>query len=180
MKVLVDFLVMIAFFVAYKWSRDMLFAVEVAMAATALQLAWMKVTKIPMTPMHWFGLGSVFVFGGVGLLFNKPEFFQWKFSIIEWCMGAAILIGQLVFRKNMLKLLMGNELVLPDPIWRTMAWLWGGFFIALGSLNWWVFTHYNYDVWMTFKTFWVLGLTMVFVLGQGVWVSRYLPKESKD
>ena len=177
MKALIDFLVVIAFFVAYKWSHDMLFAVKVAIAATAVQMVWMKLAKIPLKPMHWFGLISVFIFGGMGIFFIDPKFFQWKFSIIEWFMGAAILLGQFVFRKNILKLLMDNELVLPEPIWRTMSWLWGGFFIGLGCLNWWVFTHYNYDVWVNFKTFWAFGLTMLFMLSQGVWVSRYLPKD---
>ena len=48
MKVLIDFLVVIAFFVAYKWSNDMLFAVKVAIAATAIQVVWMKLAKIPL------------------------------------------------------------------------------------------------------------------------------------
>ncbi|MBS1175408.1 MAG: yciB [Burkholderiaceae bacterium] len=179
MKILIDFLAVIAFFVAYKWSNDMLFAVKIAIAATAIQMVWMKLAKIPLKPMHWFGLVSVFVFGGMGIFFNNPKFFQWKFSILEWCMGAAILIGQLGFGKNMLQLLMGNELILPEPIWRKMAWLWGGFFIGLGCLNWWVFTYYNYDVWVNFKTFWAFGLTVAFVIGQGVWVNRYLPKDEQ-
>ena len=179
MKVLIDFLMVIAFFVAYKWSNDMLFAVKVAIAATAIQVVWMKLAKIPLQPMHWFGFVSIFVFGGMGLFFDNPKFFQWKFSILEWCMGAAILIGQLGFGKNMLQLLMGNELVLPEPMWHKMAWLWSGFFIGLGCLNWWIFTYYNYDVWVNFKTFWAFGLTVVFVLGQGIWVSRYLPKDEQ-
>lgn len=179
MKVLIDFLVVIAFFVAYKWSNDMIFAVKVAIAASVIQVLWMKLAKIPMQPIHWFGLISVLVFGGLGIYFDNPKFFQWKFSVLEWCMGAAILIGQLGFRKNMLQLLMGNELVLPEAIWSKMAWLWGGFFIGLGCLNWWIFTHYNYDVWMNFKTFWAFGLMVVFVIAQGIWVARYLPKDEQ-
>ena len=94
-------------------------------------------------------------------------------------MGAAILIGQLVFKKNMFKLLMGNELTLPEAIWQKMAWLWAGFFIFLGCLNWYIFSNYNNDVWMNFKTFWALGLTVAFVIGQGFWLSRHLPKDGE-
>ena len=177
MKVLIDFLVVIAFFVAYKWSHDMLFAVKVAIVATVVQMLWMKLAKIPFKPMHWFGFFMVFVFGGVGVFFNNPKFFQWKFSILEWCIGTAILIGQFGFHTNMLQLLLGHEWILPKRIWYRMGWLTGIFFIGLGCLNWWVFTHYNYDVWVNFKTFWAFGLTMLFMLGQGVWVSRYLPKD---
>lgn len=79
----------------------------------------------------------------------------------------------------MFKLLMGNELSLPDAVWQKMAWLWAGFFIFLGCLNWYVFSHYDNDVWMNFKTFWALGLTVVFIVGQGFWLSRYLPKDEQ-
>lgn len=82
---------------------------------------------------------------GVGVVYGRSDFNR----------------SGLGFRKNMLQLLMGNELVLPEAIWSKMAWLWGGFFIGLGCLNWWIFTHYNYDVWMNFKTFWAFGLMVV-------------------
>ena len=177
MKLVIDFMLVIAFFISYKLSHDMLLAVKVAMVAAVVQVVWMKLAKTPLQPIHWFSLASVVLFGGMGVFFNNPQFFQWKFSIIEWCMGAAIIIGQLVFRKNMLKLLMGNELTLPEAAWLKLTWMWGIFFIALGCINWWVFTHYNYDVWVNFKTFWAMGLTFAFVLVQGIWMARLLPKE---
>lgn len=174
MKILIDFLMVIVFFVAYKSTGDMIFAVKVAIAAAVLQLVIMRVAKIAIQPIHWFGFVSVVVFGGLGVFFNDPKFFQWKFSIIEWLMGMAIIGGQLVFNKNVLKVFLGNELELPNQVWKTMAWMWGGFFIALGAINWWVFTNFNYEIWVDFKTFWAFGLTVVFMLVQGLWLSKFL------
>lgn len=180
MKLLIDFLVIIAFFAGYKLSGgNMMTATKVAMAATVVQLLLMKVLKMKIQPMHWLSFALIVVLGSMSIFFNNPRFLQWKFSILEWCMGAAILIGQLVFKKNMFKLLMGNELTLPEAIWQKMAWLWAGFFIFLGCLNWYIFSNYNNDVWMNFKTFWALGLTVAFVIGQGFWLSRYLPKDGE-
>ena len=180
MKLLIDFLVIIAFFAAYKLSGgDMMTATKVAMGATLLQLVLMKVLKIRIQPMHWFSFALIVILGAMSLFFNNPRFLQWKFSILEWSMGAAILIGQLVFKKNMFKLLMGNELTLPEHAWKTMAWMWSIFFIFLGFLNWFIFSHYSNDVWMNFKTFWALGLTILFVIIQGFWLSRYLPKDEQ-
>ncbi len=77
MKILIDFLVVLAFFIAYKLSGDMIFAVKIAIAAAVVQIVWMKLAKIPMQPVHWFGLVSVIVFGVMGVFFNNPTFFQW-------------------------------------------------------------------------------------------------------
>ena len=177
MKLLIDFLVIIAFFAGYKLSGgDMMVATKVAMGATLAQLVLMKALKMPIQPMHWFSIVLIVILGSMSIFFNNPRFLQWKFSVLEWVMGAAILIGQLVFKKNMFKLLMGNELTLPEPVWTKMAWLWAGFFIFLGCLNWYIFSNYDNDVWMNFKTFWALGLTIAFVIAQGFWLSRYLPK----
>ena len=180
MKFFIEFLVIIAFFAAYKLSsNDIMTATKVAIAAAIIQIILMRLLKIRIQAMHWFGFVLIVGLGLMSVFFNNPRFLQWKFSVLEWCMGASLIVGQLVFKKNMFRILMGSELTLPEQVWRKMTWLWAGFFIFLGCVNWYIFSHYDNDVWVNFKTFWALGLTVVFVIGQGFWLARYLPKDGE-
>lgn len=177
LKIIIDLFPVIAFFVAFKMSGDMLMATQVVMISAIIQIALMKIFKITIKPMHWISFALIVVLGAIALIFREPLFLKWKFSVLEWSMALAILVGQFVFNKNMLKLLMGNELSLPDNIWKKLSILWAVFFIFLGTLN--IFIAYWYDdaVWVNFKTYGALGLSILFMIAQGIWLSRYIKSE---
>lgn len=179
MKILLDFLAVIALFVAYRLTHDMIFATKMAMVATVGQYVGMRWLNIAVKPVHWLGFGLIFVLGGMAVFFHNPAFLQWKFTVLEWVMAAALIIGQLGFKKNMLQLLMGEELTLPPLIWSKLTWVWAGFFAFLGTLNWYVFVHYDYSVWLNFKLFGTLVLTVAFVIGLAAWLWRYLPQDER-
>jgi intracellular septation protein len=176
-KLIIDLFPVVLFFVAYKISDDMFVATAVAIVSAIAQIGLMKWKKIAIQPIHWISLVMIVVLGTVSILFREPMFLKWKFSVLEWSMGAAILIGQYVFGKNMLKLLMGNELQLADDVWKKLGLMWALFFIFLGTLN--IYIAYQYDdaTWVNFKTYGALGLSMVFVLAQSIWLSKHLPAE---
>ena len=44
----------------------------------------------------------------------------------------------------------------------------------MGALNLWVAYRFDTDTWVNFKMFGGLGLMLLFVLGQAVYMSRYL------
>lgn len=92
-------------------------------------------------------------------------------------MGGALLVGQLLLRKNFIKSLMGAQITLPEPVWCNLNWAWAGFFAAMGLLNLWVAYHFDTDTWVNFKLFGGLGLMFAFVIGQALFLSRYLKEE---
>jgi intracellular septation protein len=55
--------------------------------------------------------------------------------------------------------------------------MWIGFFVLVGGLNLYVMYHFDEAAWVNFKMYGTLGLTLVFVILQGVWLARQLPKE---
>ena len=69
---------------------------------------------------------------------------------------------------------------LPDAIWAQLNWAWAAFFTAMGVLNLWVAEHFDTDTWVSFKLFGGLGLMLVFVLLQGVYLSKYIKEEDKS
>ena len=179
MKLLLDFFPIILFFVAYKvWG--IYAATGVAIAATVVQLAYMRIKTGKTEPMQWVSLAIIVVFGGATLLAHNENFIKWKPTVLYWVMGAVLLIGQLVFNKNFIRTLMGTQIQLPDPVWKNLNWGWTGFFAVMGALNLWVAFNFDTDTWVNFKLFGGMGLMIVFVIAQAIYLSRHVKEEEPD
>ena len=205
MKLLADFLPIILFFAAFKWAGSdkdaaaafasehfgflvsggvvgpgeapVLLATVVVMAATLVQVLILKLRGKKVDTMLWVSLGLVTVLGGLTLWFHSETFIKWKPTLLYWVMAGAFLLGPLLFGKNLLRVLLGEQLQLPDTVWRRLNWAWVGFFAAMGALNLWVAYTFSTDAWVNFKLFGGIGLMLVFTLAQGLYLSRYLPDE---
>ena len=186
MKLLLDFFPILLFFGAFKiWG--IFVATTVAIVATLFQLGWMRYRSGRTEPMQWLSLGVIVVFGGATLIAQDETFIKWKPTVLYWAMGGALLVGQVFFRRNWLQSLMKSQMALPDHAWRVMLWSWCSFFAVMGVLNIWVAYHFDTDTWVNFKLFGGMGLMLVFVLGQAMYLGRYmdngdhpaLPPESK-
>ncbi|WP_027014866.1 septation protein A [Comamonas composti] len=176
MKLLVDFFPIILFFVAFKvWG--IYAATAVAIAATVVQIAYLRMRHGKVEPMQWVSLGVIVVFGGATLLAHNDTFIKWKPTVLYWLMGAALLIGQLAFKKNLLRSVMGAQLKLPDPVWRKLNWSWTAFFALMGALNLAIAYRFDTDTWVNFKLFGGMGLMFLFVIGQALYMGRYLQED---
>ena len=181
MKILIDFFPIILFFVAFKvWG--IYAATAVAIAATVVQIGYLRYKHGKVEAMQWLSLGVIVLFGGATLLAQSETFIKWKPTVLYWLMGGALLVGQLFFKKNFIKSLMGAQMELPDSVWRTVNWAWAGFFATMGVLNLWVAYHFDTDTWVNFKLFGGMGLLFVFVIAQALYLGRYLkePENTKD
>ena len=173
MKLLIDFFPILLFFGAFKiWG--IFVATTVAIVATLLQLAWMRYSTGRTEPMQWLSLGVIVVFGGATLIAQDETFIKWKPSVLYWAMGGALLVGQVFFRRNWLQSLMKSQMALPDHAWRVMLWSWCGFFALMGVLNLWVAYEFDTDTWVNFKLFGGMGLMLVFVLAQAMYLGRFM------
>ena len=186
MKLLIDFFPILLFFGAFKiWG--IFVATTVAIVATLLQLGWMRYSTGRTEPMQWLSLGVIVMFGGATLVAQDETFIKWKPTVLYWAMGGALMVGQVFFRRNWLQSLMKSQMALPDHAWRVMLWSWCGFFALMGVLNLWVAYHFDTDTWVNFKLFGGMGLMLVFVLAQAMYLGRYMdngenaqaPPESK-
>jgi intracellular septation protein len=178
MKLLLDFFPIILFFVAFKvWGIYV--ATGVAIVATIAQIGYLRWKTGKVEPMQWVSLGVIVLFGGATILAHDETFIKWKPTVLYWLMGSTLALGQLLFRKNLLKSLMGSQLQLPDSAWRVMNWSWVAFFALMGVLNLWVAFHFSTDAWVNFKLFGGLGLMALFIVAQAVYLGRYM-KEAKE
>jgi intracellular septation protein len=89
--------------------------------------------------------------------------------------GSATLFG-----KNLPQQMLGEQLRAPDAVWSRVNWAWVAFFVMMGVLNRYVATQYSTDTWVNFKLFGSMGLMIVFMLAQGVYLSRYASPDEAD
>jgi intracellular septation protein len=151
-----------------------LLATMVVIAATVAQVIFMKATGRKVEAPLWVSLALVVVLGGATIWFHSETFIKWKPSVLYWAMGLALWISQLFFRRNLLRLLMGDQLDLPASVWQRLNFAWVAFFAFMGLLNIYVAYSFSTDTWVDFKLFGGLGLMLVFTVLQGVYLSRHL------
>ena len=176
MKLLVDFFPIAIFFVAFK-IFDIYVATAVAIGATLLQIAYLKKVHGKVEIMQWVSLGVIVVFGGATLIFHDNTFIQWKPTVLYWLMASSLLISNFVFKRNLMKVFMGEQLVLPDHAWVVLLWSWVGFLTFMGSLNLYVAFNFDLNTWVNFKLFGSIGLMIVFAVIQGMYLSRFVSEE---
>ncbi|MBU6437932.1 MAG: septation protein A, partial [Betaproteobacteria bacterium] len=166
----------VVFFVVFKL-QGIFAATAVAIATTVVLIGWQWWRKRHVDVMQWVSLGIIVVFGGATLLFHNETFIKWKPTALYWAMGASLLLSQWVWRKNLLKVLLGEQIDMPLAVWARLSLLWVVFFAAMGVLNLYVAYHYSTDTWVNFKLFGTLGLTIAFVVGQSLYLARHMKTE---
>ena len=176
MKFLFDLFPVILFFVAFKLA-DIYVATGVAIGASVLQVAWLKLRGKRVDPMLWASLAIIGVFGGATLLLQNETFIKWKPTVLYWLFGAVLATSALLFRRNLLRSMLSEQMQLPDAVWSRLNLSWAGFFAFMGAANLYVAYNYSTDLWVNFKLFGGVGLMLLFVVAQSVFLAKYVAEK---
>ena len=207
MKLLLDFLPLVLFFGTFKYAEahkdwaatfasdhfgaivsggvvgpdeaPVLLATLVVIAATLAQIGVIFARGKKPDMMLWITFVLVVVLGGATVWFHNATFIKWKPSVLYWAMGLTFWVSQTLFRKNLLQSLIGDQLELPAAVWQRLNFAWIGFFALMGLLNLYVAYSFSTSTWATFKAFGATGLMLVFMLAQGLYLSRHMKPESE-
>jgi intracellular septation protein len=178
MKLLADLFPVILFFVAYQF-YDIYVATLVAIVAAAAQVVYYKLRGRPVETVQWVTLGLLIVFGGLTLALHDPAFIKWKPTVVNWLFAAAFLLSHQFMQRGLLQRMMDHAITLPAPAWHRLNLAWVAFFVAVGLLNLYVAYNFSEAFWVNFKLFGFTGLTLLFILAQGVYLARQMqPQES--
>lgn len=174
MQALFEFLPLILFLAAYFY-KDIYFALIVLMIAMPIGLAIKYVKTRKLDKMYLWSTIFLFVAGGLTFYFNNPLFVYWKPTAFYWAVAAAFIISQLVTERPFVRRFFDMTGELPthqvsDRQWRSLNLVWAAFFVAMGALNIYVAYNFAEDFWVKFKVFGLMGLTVVFMFAQGVWL----------
>jgi len=176
MRVLADYFPLLFFFVAFKW-QGIWVATAVAIAASVVQIAWFY-WRGHVAAIHWLSLAIIVVFGGATLVLRDETFIKWKPTVLYLAFGAILAAGKLVWRRDLLAVVM-KQIELPPPIWTRLTWAWVGFFGAMALANWYIAFHFPLETWVNFKVWGGMGLFLAFALVQGAFLARHVIEPSQ-
>lgn len=147
------------------------------MVATVVSLgfAWSRYHKVPVMPLA--SAVVVLIFGGLTIYLQDETFIKLKPTIV-YSAFAALLLAGLVAQKPVLALLFGPVFNLTDEGWRRLTVRWAVFFVLMAVLNEFVWRNFSTDIWVSFKAFGLLPITLVFAMAQVPLMQRYgMPEE---
>ena len=165
------------FFAAY--SKLGIFAatgVLMACVVVSLGVSYAMLRRIPVMPLVTAVI--VLIFGSLTLFFHDEALIKIKPTALYLLFAAALFAG-LWLNKPLLKILFDGALHVTEEGWLKLTWRWAFFFVALAVLNEIVWRTQSTDLWVKFKTFGLLPLTLIFALAQAPLIMRYETKEKE-
>lgn len=178
-KILLDFLPIALFFVAFKFFNLMI-ATQVAIVASLIQLLLLRLSTGKFQKVSLISFFSILVLGGATLLLKDDIFIKWKPTAVYWLLSLALLFSQIFSSKPIIQRLAEKSVSLPDRIWRQLNITWFIFFAAMGIANLYVVYNFDTAVWVNFKLFGTLGLTLAFILVQSLYMAKHSQTQSEN
>ena len=176
MKLLGNLLPIIAFFIVFKLVGGTsgiyaatATAIAVALASTAY--SWLRFRRVERQQLAM--LAILLIMGGLTLALHDERFIKWKPTVVSWVMAGAFLVSQGVGQKTLVERMFGSNIVAPVSVWRILNLAWAAFFVGLGGLNLYFAFHWPTDVWVNFKVFGTMGLSLVFAVLQALYLMRF-------
>ena len=172
MKTLLDFLPFLLFFGAFKL-YDIYVGTAVLMAATTVQMLLVYRMDGKLQMIQKITLALVLVFGALTLLLHDERFIKWKPTVLYVAMAMALAVALWGMRKNVLKLMLGAQLELPDGVWHRLNMAWIGYTLFMAAVNAYVVLYYSTEDWVSFKV-WGYVFPLTFLIAQGLYIAPHL------
>lgn len=185
-KQLIDFIPLLLFFIVYKTEPravDILgdtYMLGGIFSATAMLIVsslvvygilFVKQGKLEKS--QWLTLVACLVFGSLTLAFHSETFLKWKAPVVNWLFALAFAGSHFIGDRPLIQRIMGHAISLPQAIWFKLNIAWIIFFLFCGAANLYVAFTFQ-EFWVDFKVFGSLGMTLLFLVGQGIFLSRHM------
>lgn len=175
MQLLLDYIPIVIFIMAYFY-RDIFFATGVLMIAMPIVLLLQWVMTKKLNRIYAVSTALVLVLGAFTLTFRNPTFLYWKPTVLNWAFAVAFLGSQWFGEKPFIKRMLGGAADLKDDQWTRLNQIWVLFFVFVGGVNLYVAYSFSEAFWVKFKLFGMLGITVVFVIIQSIWLTMMAHK----
>ncbi len=202
MKFLFDVFPVLLFFIAFKWGESnpamaqewvqhflsgfiadgktpvevaaVIFATAITLLASVLQISYLLLKRVKVDAMLWVSFITIMVFGSATIYFHSETFIKLKPTVLYWCYGGALLLSQLIFKKNLIKAAMSAQVQLPESVWSRLGLVWIAYFTLMGLANLFVAQQFSTSTWATFKLVSLVGIMPAFIIGQSLFLSKYI------
>ena len=174
LKFITDFGPLLIFFtIYYKSGNNLSIAIPPLIISTLIAVAIMYFVekKIPYVPL--IGAIVISLFGGLTLYFDNPIFIYMKPTIVNIILAGILIVSNIYFNKNFLKLFLQTAFQLNDEGWKKLNFRWAYFFIFLAILNEIVWRTQPETTWVNFKVWGMLPITIIFTAMQLPLINKY-------
>ncbi|MDW7535339.1 MAG: septation protein A [Candidatus Nitrotoga sp.] len=172
MKMLFDLFPILLFFIAFK-VFNIYVATGTAIAATVIQIIWVKWRHGKVDAMLWVSFVIIAIFGGATLALHDETYIKFKPTILYWLFAAILIGSNLLLKKNLMRTLLQEKIILPVRVWGQLNLSWGIFFAVLGVVNLYVAFNFSTDAWVNFKIFGTTGMMLLFIVFQAMLLTKY-------
>ena len=186
MKQFIDFIPLLLFFIVYKLDPRVVdlaghdfelggiySATKVLIVSSVVVYGALFIRQRKLEKGQWLTLVACLVFGGLTLAFHSETFLKWKAPVVNWLFALGFAASHFIGDRVLIKRIMGHALTLPEPVWTRLNLAWIVFFLVCGAAN--LFVAFTFQAfWVDFKVFGSLGMTVVFLVAQGVYLSRHM------
>ena len=174
MKFFIDLLPVIIFFVVYKYT-DIFYATFSAIIASIFLAITTYIIKKKIEKMVLINTLLITILGGLTILLKDNTFIMWKPTAIYWLFALVLIVSQLLFKKNLMKQMLGKQVNLQDHAWNHISMNVIIFMIGIGILNLYVAFNFDENTWVNFKLFGITFLLFIFM----IYLALYISKENK-
>jgi intracellular septation protein len=174
LKFITDFGPLLIFFtIYYKSGNNLSIAIPPLIISTliAVVIMYFVEKKIPYVPL--IGAIVISLFGGLTLYFDNPIFIYMKPTIVNIIFAGILIVSNIYFNKNFLKLFLQTAFQLNDEGWKKLNFRWAYFFIFLAILNEIVWRTQPETTWVNFKVWGMLPITIIFTAMQLPLINKY-------
>ena len=172
MKLMLDFLPIAIFFGVYRWSGDLILATGILIPVTVMHVGITYLMTKRIEKMALATVGLVVVLGGATVLLREGWFIMWKPTVVNWLFALVFIGSHFIGQKPLIQRMLDQAVQLSPARWNRLSFALAVFFVASGVLNLMVAYQFDEATWVNFKLFGLLGLTLVFIILQGIWISR--------
>ena len=171
LRLAIDFGPLLLFFLANSYAPvpkdERIFAATgVFMAATLTAMLVSKLKAGSISPLLWFNGIVVAAFGGLTLWLHNDMFIKVKPTILYSLYGVLLTYALLSGKPLLKNLLKSAYPAMADEGWRLLTRNWALFFIVMAMTNEAVWRSVTTDQWVTFKTWIVTPLSLIFAMAQ--------------
>jgi intracellular septation protein len=178
MTLVFDIFPLLLFFLAYKFF-GIYVATAVAITGSLIQVTYQRLRYKRFEIMQLITFFIILIFGGATLLMHEEIYIKWKPTILYWLLALICLATSLIGKKPLYQRIMEANIKLPATIWQRLNFAWAIFFLLLGSANLYVVYHYPTNIWVNFKIFGTLGLSLLFGIAQTFYITKFIKEQEK-
>ncbi|NCW62627.1 MAG: septation protein IspZ [Betaproteobacteria bacterium] len=131
--------------------------------------------KKKIEKMVLFNTLLITILGGLTILLKDNTFIMWKPTAIYWLFALVLIVSQFLFKKNLMKQMLGKQVNLQDHAWNHISTNVIIFLIGIGILNLYVAFNFDENTWVNFKLFGITFLLFIFM----IYLALYISKENK-